>query len=96
MILANRITEMHSIPNILSFPYESCKPFSKSNKCNRGWGKISSNRYAILTHEQPEESITFTKLSAYQYVYKKFRNACVILKTGLILRNQHCLAFMTS
>jgi hypothetical protein len=57
---------------------------------------MSSNRYAILTQEQPEESITFAKLSVYQYVYKKFRNASVILKTGLMLRNQHCLAFMTS
>jgi len=31
MILAERITETHSIPNILSLPYESCKPFPKSN-----------------------------------------------------------------
>jgi len=41
---------------------------------------MSINRYAILTHKQPEESITFAKLSACQYVYKKFKNASVILK----------------
>jgi len=82
MILAERITEIHSIPNILSLPYVRCKPFLKSNKCNRGWGQLSSNRYVILTHKQPEESITIAKLSANQYVYKKFRNASVILKNS--------------